>query len=91
MLAFTAVNAWVIYKDLYRHCRKPYHDILVELAEELIQRGERRSNVKRCSGTERPSKRASLMKILKHTFHITVVPEEGVAIAEKQETKKEQS
>ena len=44
MLAFTAVNAWVIYKDLHRiykdlhrHYKKPYLDFFVKLAEELIQ------------------------------------------------------
>ena len=57
MLAFMVVNAWEIYKDLHRHHKKPYHDFLVELAEELIQ-----SNVKRRSGTGRPSKRASIMQ-----------------------------
>ena len=40
MLAFSAVNAWVIYKELHRHYKKPYLDFLVELSEALIQRRE---------------------------------------------------
>ncbi len=55
MLAFSAVNAWVIYKELHRHFKKPYLDFLVELSEVLIQQGESGSTVKRRSATGRPS------------------------------------
>ena len=64
MLAFSAVNAWVIYKELHRQYKKPYLDFLVELSEALIEKGESRSTVKRRSGTGRPSKRASMMQNL---------------------------
>ena len=39
-LEFSAVNAWVIYKELQRHNKKPSFDFLVEPSEELIERGE---------------------------------------------------
>ena len=64
MLAFSAVNAWVIYKELHRHYKKSYLDFLVELAEALIQRGESGSTVKHRSATGKPSKRASMMQNL---------------------------
>ena len=64
MLAFSAGNVWVIYKELHRHYKKPYLDFLVEFSEALIQRGDSGSTVKRRSGTGRPSKRASMMQNL---------------------------
>ena len=64
MLAFPAVNAWVIYKKLHRHYKKPYLDFLVELSEVLIQQGDSRSTVKRHSAMGRLSKHASMMQNL---------------------------
>ena len=61
MFAFSAVNTWVIYKKLHRR-KKLYLDFLVELSEELIERGENGSTVKHRSGTEWPSKRVSIMQ-----------------------------
>jgi len=65
MMAFVTVNAWVIYKDLHRHYKKPYLDLLVELAEELIQRGDSGPTAKRRSSTGRQPKRASIMQTKK--------------------------
>ena len=65
MLAFSAVNAWVIYKEVHRHYKKPYLDFLVELSEALIEQGESGSTVKRHSGTGRPSRRSYMMQDLR--------------------------
>ena len=64
MLAFSDVNAWLIYKKLHKHYKKSYLDFLVELSEALIQRRDSGSTVKRHSGTGRPFKRASVMQNL---------------------------
>jgi hypothetical protein len=51
LLMFSAVNSWVIYKELNRQPKKPLLEFLVELAEVLIARGQLRCPVRRRLGS----------------------------------------
>ena len=69
-LMITAVNSWVIYKELHRNCNMPFLDFLVDLAECLIKRGGMHCAKRRSVG--RPSLRNNHLTLVgKH------IPEQG--------------
>ncbi|XP_037047253.1 piggyBac transposable element-derived protein 4-like [Bradysia coprophila] len=65
-LLMTAVtNAWVLYKKL-KNKKIPLIDMLVPLAQSLIEIGKAGSKVQRTSGNGRPSKKAKLFVNAQH-------------------------
>ena len=69
MLMVSAMNYWVIYKDLHCNSKVPFLDYLVDLAESLIKLGEGCSVGRKttCKKVGRPSvHNRKLMYLGKH-------------------------
>ncbi|XP_049837964.1 piggyBac transposable element-derived protein 3-like [Schistocerca gregaria] len=55
------VNAWILQKEI-QHKTVPLKHFLVNLAEQMIGKGQKTANVQRKSSTGRPSKRTRVMR-----------------------------
>lgn len=77
LLLTSVVNAWILEREIH-HRTTPLKHFLVNLAEQMIAKGQKMAKVQWKSSTGRPSKRARVMQNVGYTYLKKDLQEEGV-------------